>query len=117
MKKIVKIGDESGLVFELDNWESMQKQTVFNYFQGKYKEINKEIEKFNDDLYWNKIITSSNTNIAIIIGNPYFLYKKNDDTYFLSIISPNEWKESLKKIEFIDVFIKSSNGLWMKKKI
>ena len=116
MKKIVKISDDSGLVFELDNWESMQKQTVFNYFQGKYKEINNEIEKFNDDLYWNKIITNSNTNMTIIIGRSYFLYKKID-SYFLSLISPQEWKKPLKDIEFVDIFIKSSNGLWKKHKI
>ena len=117
MKKLVKISDNSGLVFELDNWESMQKQTVFNYFQGKYKEINNEIEKFNNDLYWNKIITNSNTNITIIIGKPYSLYKKNNNSYFLSLISPEEWKKPLKNIEFVDVFIKSSNGLWLKNKV
>jgi hypothetical protein len=37
------------------------------------------------------IIYSAKLSFTPVIGNLYYLYEKNDDTHFVSMVSPKEW--------------------------
>ena len=40
------------------------------------------------------IIYSAKLSFTPVIGNLYYLYEKNDDTHFVSMVSPKEWGSS-----------------------
>jgi hypothetical protein len=46
-----------------------------------------------------------------IVGQTYHLYLKDDGTEFLSIISPEEWKNKT----FIGSYLFDSDGRWIEK--
>ena len=51
---------------------------------------NEYIETIN--LYnWNKLVYSSDYAFEPVIGNIYYLYRRTDGTFILSMISPDEW--------------------------
>ena len=58
---------------------------------------------------WTKIIYESEYSFQPITGKKYHLYKKKNNSYFLSIIEPNQWNK-----EFIGTFILQNNGTWKK---
>ena len=47
------------------------------------------------------IIYSAKLSFTPVIGNLYYLYEKNDDTHFVSMVSPKEWGGSGPFISFI----------------
>tara|TARA_B100000902_G_scaffold67967_1_gene74106 strand:- start:15803 stop:16180 length:378 start_codon:yes stop_codon:yes gene_type:complete len=78
------------------------------YFEKKFLEIRNQYLKMTEKLKWNEIIFNSKCNFNPIIGNTYYLYKKNNE-YFLSIIKPKEWN-----INHQGTFILESNHSWKK---
>jgi hypothetical protein len=38
-----------------------------------------------------EIICEAEFNVEPVIGNHYFLYRRENETHFLSLIAPNEW--------------------------
>ncbi len=51
---------------------------------------NEYIETIN--LYnWNKLVYSSDYSFEPVVGNIYYLYRRTDGTFTLSMISPDEW--------------------------
>ena len=49
---------------------------------------------------WTKIIYDSEYSFQPITGKNYYLYKKKNNSYFLSLIEPNQWNKN-----FIGTFI------------
>ena len=78
------------------------------YFESEFLELKEKYDKFVTKLEWNKIIHNAKFNFNPIIGKEYHLYE-DVNSYFLSIIKPNEWK-----MKFIGTFILRSNFCWDK---
>ena len=78
------------------------------YFEKKFIEIRNQYLKMTEKLKWNEIIFNSKYNFNPIIGNTYYLYKKNNE-YFLSIIKPKEWN-----MNHQGTFLLESNHSWKK---
>jgi len=62
-----------------------------------------------DDFKWNEIIYNSKFSFEPVIGEKYFLYLNDNETYFLSLINPNSWNKT-----FVGEFMLNSENKWIK---
>ena len=60
-------------------------------------------------LWWNELVYMSNFNFEPVIGKIYHLYYSKNETIFLSLIGPNEWKK-----EHIGSFKYNHDNKWEK---
>ena len=79
-----------------------------SYFQKKLLEIKAKYNQVIKEIEWNELIYKAKYNFKPIIGEVYYLYKR-DEKNFLSIIKPNEWG-----FECIGIFKLRSNNIWEK---
>jgi hypothetical protein len=95
-------------MISLDTYSSEVKEE----FKYRYDKIKEDYEKLMDEVYWNSIIYNKDEcelKFKPIVNRLYYLYKKDNGGYFMSIISPSEWnKESIGKFRFL------YNGKWIK---
>ena len=80
-----------------------------NYFDAKFKELKSSYQKLVEDYKWNKIIYESEFSFQPIIGEIYYLYQKENKSYWLSIVSPENWNK-----KYIGSFKLLTNGKWEK---
>ena len=113
MDKIIKIDDVEGKVYELDNWKPAQGNQVKKYFSNKFIELKKEYDLLISDFNWNKVIFESEMLFIPVMGKTYFLYKKNNGRYFMSLLEPAEWNVE-NKFDFIGAFVQDSRQKWNK---
>jgi hypothetical protein len=90
------------------NWTSIFTKNLNVEFNDRYNEIIKQYEELTDEIYWNNIIYNLDIKFKPVIGNTYYLYN-DDQNYFLSMISPSEWKK-----DFVAEFQFNYNGKWVK---
>lgn len=91
------------------NWVVPYISNVRNEFDQRYNDIKKQYDKLADEIFWNNIIYNIKIKFQPVIGNNYYLYKEEDE-YFMSIISPLEWS----KDGFIATFKFEYTGKWIK---
>ena len=80
------------------------------FFEAKFNEIKEEYRKLIENYEWNKLVYSSHFKFEPEIGKIYFLYQKEDESLFLSIIEPNMWDKI-----FVGAFKLDSDNKWVKK--
>lgn len=56
----------------------------------------------------NEVVYSSEIRFEPIVGDTYFLYKREGDKYFLSMIAPSEWK-----MNYICTIQLNTDGQWV----
>lgn len=100
---IIKLEDVKG-------WRQREVTNVNQQFLTRYEELKKEVEKLFEEYNWNNFIYN-NTEYSFLpmIGETYFLYKREDETFFLSLIPPSQWKK-----EYIGSFKLDSSNKWVK---
>tara|TARA_R110001606_G_C15217116_1_gene633564 strand:+ start:249 stop:656 length:408 start_codon:yes stop_codon:yes gene_type:complete len=62
------------------------------------KELSLKLETIRDEYIetinhynWNKLVYSSDYSFEPVVGNIYYLYRRTNGTFILSMISPDEW--------------------------
>lgn len=103
------IGAPSIKIENIDGWKQYNASKVNKVFQSKYEELKNEYLQFIEEYEWNSLIYSAQYNFEPVVGETYHLYKRNNDEYFLSIISPEDWKR-----EFIGSFRLDTKNKWNK---
>lgn len=100
---VIKLEDVKG-------WRQREVTNVNQQFLTRYEELKKEVDKLFEEYNWNNFIYN-NTEYSFLpmIGETYFLYKREDETFFLSLIPPNQWKK-----EYIGSFKLDSSNKWVK---
>ena len=93
----------------VSTWKNEKILKTNHYFNKKYEEIKKQYQKLLDEFEWNSIVYNASYNFQPIIGQIYYLYRRNNGEYFLSLIEPNNWKQ-----EFIGEFQLDSDNKWIK---
>lgn len=81
----MNVGSQKLESIKLDNSNSAN---VNNYFAAKFKELRDSYEKLVEEYKWNKIIYESEFSFQPKTGEVYFLYQKENKSYWLSNISP-----------------------------
>jgi hypothetical protein len=104
------IGAPSINTGEVHTWKINKVSEVNSIFKSKYDEIVKDVEKLIEEYNWNDLIYKKvKFNFQPVSGQIYYLYERNDSSLFLSMISPDSWKQ-----KHIGSFRLDSNGKWNK---
>jgi hypothetical protein len=78
---------------DLSAFNSLQAHKVTKSLQKRTEEITKLILQLQEDYTTNLQLYSAVRSFEPVLGNVYHLYEKTDGTHFLSLISPNEWRQ------------------------
>ena len=78
---------------DLSAFNSLQAHKVTKSLQKRTEEITKLILQLQEDYTTNLQLYSAARSFEPVLGNVYHLYEKTDGTHFLSLISPNEWRQ------------------------
>jgi Protein of unknown function (DUF2452) len=97
---------------DVGGWKQMQAGVANKQFQSKYEELKAEYQKLIDEVNWNELVYQSTYSFIPVMGEVYHLYMRNDDTTFLSLISPNQWNK-----KYIGSFKLDSTQKWTKVEI
>ncbi|MEN8927869.1 MAG: DUF2452 domain-containing protein [Flavobacteriales bacterium] len=90
-------------------WKNVGISKVNHLLTTKFKAIQEEYEKLLEEHKWNDIIYNTEYNFEPIVGEIYHLYRREDDTTFLSVISPETFKH-----DFIGSFHLTFEQVWKK---
>jgi hypothetical protein len=91
-------------------WRLREVSNVNNLFTAKYNEIKAEVEKLIDDYNWNELIYNHvEYNFIPVVGQTYYLYKRENNSLFMSLIEPTQWKK-----EHVGSFKLDSSNKWNK---
>lgn len=97
------------------SWMIPYRDNIDNEFNSRFNDIKSKFDELVDEVYWNNILYNKDIceiNITPVVNNSYYLYQKNNGKFFISIISPDEWK--MKK--YIGSFKFLHTGKWLKNK-
>ena len=94
----------------VSTWKNEKILKTNHYFNKRYDEIKEEYSKLVDEFEWNRMVYSSNYNFQPVVGEKYYLYRRHNGEYFLSLIRPTEWRQ-----EFVGEFELDSENKWVKK--
>ena len=79
------------------------------FFNSRLTELKKEYELLVSKYVDTKLVYGSDYNLQPIVGETYHLYERKNGSKFLSMISPDDWKQ-----EYVGSFILLNNGTWEK---
>ncbi len=79
------------------------------FFNSRLTELKKEYELLVSKYVDTKLVYGSDYNFQPIVGETYHLYERKNGSKFLSMISPDDWKQ-----EYVGSFILLNNGTWEK---
>ena len=104
------LGAPSIKLENVDGWRRREVSIVNKQFETKYKELLEQYKKLVSEYEINELIYEKvQYNFLPIIGESYYLYKREDSTLFLSLIEPSSFKH-----EFIGTFKLDTNNKWNK---
>ena len=79
------------------------------FFNSRLTELKKEYELLVSKYVDTKLVYGSDYNFQPIVGETYHIYERKNGSKFLSMISPDDWKQ-----EYVGSFILLNNGTWEK---
>jgi hypothetical protein len=94
---------------DVASWKEASVVKVNHQFKTRYDELVEEAKKLFDEYNWNDTVYNSEYSFIPVVGHTYHLYMRDDETLFLSLISPNEWNR-----KFIASFTLDSTEKWVK---
>ena len=100
---------------DLDSYKQLNVNTSDYYFFNRVKEIQNELIILNEQKHYNDIIWKV-IRFKTHIGNSFYLYQREDKSYFVSLISPTEWKNS----DYFNChgkFILTTKNIWEKESL
>ena len=100
----------TGLSKKID-WKKFTSSEVKSHFQSRLNDLQDVGNKIYVEAVWNERIFSAQVGFTPMIGKIYYLYKRDNRTEFLSLISPNEWTPPY---EFIGATKSNHIGKWEK---
>jgi hypothetical protein len=94
---------------DVNGWKQSQIHSANKQFKTRYDELKEEFQKLVDEVNFNELVYSSKYSFIPVVGESYYLYDKGDGTTFMSLISPNQWKQ-----KYIGTFKLDSTYKWVK---
>jgi hypothetical protein len=94
---------------DVGGWKQTQANIANKQFKTRYEELKTEFQKLIDEVNWNDLVYTSKYSFIPVMGETYHLYIKNDETMFLSLISPEQWTQ-----KHIGSFQLDSTQKWIK---
>ena len=106
-----EIGSINFKVDDIELFKINKTSKLKNFYNQKFEEIKKEYHSLMKDIEVNERLYNCKYSFEPIVGQTYHLYLKDDGTEFLSIISPEEWKNKF----FIGSYLYDPDGRWIEK--
>lgn len=97
---------------DVGGWKQMQANVANKQFKTKYEELKEEFRKLVDEVNWNELVYSSSYSFIPVMNEVYHLYVRDNDTTFLSLIHPSQWKQN-----YVGSFKLDSTQKWIKVEI
>ena len=94
---------------DVKGWKSNQANLANKQFKTKYEELKEEFKRLIDEVNWNELVYSAQYSFIPSIGEIYHLYIRDDESMFLSLISPDQWNK-----KYIGSFKLDSTQKWIK---
>ena len=104
-----EIGSQPFKPDEIELFKIDKSNKLKHHYVSKFEELKNEYQKLMEDISMNERIYQSSYNFQPIVGQIYYLYKKENDDEFLSIISPIEWNN---RYEIIGSYQLQTDGRW-----
>jgi hypothetical protein len=98
---VIKIND-------VVSWKNRGISNVNKVFENKFNELKIQYQMLMEEYEWNELVYNAKFSFEPVIGEIYHLYIAEDSTYFLSLISPQEWNK-----EHIATFRLNSDKKWV----
>lgn len=99
----IKLDDVAG-------WREREVVNVNHQFNTRYEELKKAYENLIDEYNWNNLIYNTvEYSFLPIVGQTYYLYERENNTLFLSLIDPDSWNK-----KYIGGFTLDSSNKWVK---
>ena len=93
---------------DLDLFKDQKKSGSDHYYINKLDEIKQELIRLSEEKKWNDIIWK-NIKFKTYIGIKINLYKRSDESFLCSIITPREWNNDF---TFLGEFILNTDNIW-----
>jgi len=106
------VGAPAIKIEDVGGWKQMQANVANKQFKTKYEELKEEFRKLVDEVNWNDLVYKSNYSFIPVMNEIYHLYMRENDTTFLSLIHPSQWKQN-----HIGSFKLDSTQKWIKVEI
>lgn len=91
-------------------WVTQQSVDVNNYLSTKFIELKEEYAKLIALYKWNELVNKSEFSFIPVKGHTYYLYQREDERLFLSLIEPEYWNQL-----FVGEVTLDSDNKWIKK--
>lgn len=75
---------------DISHWKNNTVSKVNHQLGARFEELKVAYEKLMEQYEFNKLIYEAKFSFEPVIGQVYHLYKKEDQTTFLSLLSPKE---------------------------
>lgn len=113
-KKLSYATDLGAPVIKVDDIAGWKKSNVVKankQLESEFKDLMKRLEDLQNDYRWSELIYKAKYDFEPVLDTPYYLYCNNDGIFYLSLISPNEWKTCP---SFFGTFLLDSSRVWKK---
>ena len=104
-----EIGSQPFKPDEIELFKLDKSNKLRHHYVSKFEELRAEYTNLMEDIQINERIYKSKFNFQPIVGQAYYLYIKDADTEFLSLISPSEWKYVY---QLIGTYQLQTDGRW-----
>ncbi len=91
-------------------WVAQQSVDINNYLSTKFIELKEEYANLIALYKWNELVSKSEFSFIPIKGHTYYLYQREDEILFLSLIEPEYWDQL-----FVGEVTLDSDNKWIKK--
>ncbi|WP_010228459.1 DUF2452 domain-containing protein [Gillisia marina] len=71
-------------------WKNRSINKLNQKVQTRYQEIKEQYERLMQEFEYNNLIYNAKFSFEPIIGDTYYLYKRDNEETFLSLIAPNQ---------------------------
>ena len=95
---------------DLTHFKQKTKNKIEKKVLSRMNELKQEYEKLAKEFDVNKMLLESEFSFEPIIGKEYYLYRRSDETTFLSLIEPDSWPED--KFKLITAAKLTADGIW-----
>lgn len=98
---VIKIDDVA-------NWKVTGIHKVNKAIESKFKDIKAEYENLLKEYEWNDLVYNAKFTFEPVVGETYYLYRDKNGSEFLSLISPDQWKQ-----EYLGTTVLNSERKWV----
>ena len=74
----------------LGGWKVDAVHSANKHYEERFDKLKKEFEELAEDFKWNEIIFNAEMRFKPVIGKEYFLYKKDNQKFYLTLFAPHE---------------------------